>query len=204
MRIPKSENYSTHCSISHRPPFRTCEPLFYRCPHCGAVTVIHYPSPADVTSHASGEHRKPFEKNIDEHYPERTHYPVLSCCDTALAPLQLSTDPGLLEDHKIEFTIFGGFEHNSMNVTVGSGIHPMQKDHRIEWLYVRGFQGGQLKMLPPAGSAKANFSFADEDAYAYCDRPICKMGREHCLFQCKREVVLYAYCSRHGLFRLAL
>ena len=80
----------------------------------------------------------------------------------------------------------------------------MTGDHRIEWIYVYDFQGGQFKYLPQGLSSRANFAFADEDAYAYCDRPICRMGREHCQFQCKRGLIFYAYCSMHGLFKLEI
>ena len=47
-------------------------------------------------------------------------------------------------------------------------------------------------------------ALADEDAYVYCDREVCRMGHEYCQFECKRGMVLYAHCTVHGLFRLPL
>lgn|GEM_PF-807992 len=202
MRIPNKDNYSTHCQISHRPPFRTYGPLFYRCECCGSLSVINH-LVYDADPEAPG--RQGLPDNATREYPGFARdLPTVSCCGRSLKPLPVCSDSALIDEHRLEYTIFGGFEHNSMNITVAGGIHPMTREHRIEWIYVRGFQGGQLKMLPASGSSKANFSFADEDAYAYCDRPICRMGREHCQFLCKRELIIYAYCSRHGLFRLVL
>lgn len=180
MRIPQNENFSTRCQISHRPVFRTGRPLFYLCDICGTLFTLHAPY--------SGYGK-----------PQK-----ITCCDHVLHPLQVNHDKELWEDHRIEFTVFGGFEKNAINIRIGGGIHPMEEDHRIKWVYVRGAQGEQFKYLPLRAFAKVNVAFADEDAYAYCDRPICRMGREHCHFQCKRGLEIYAYCTRHGLFRLEL
>lgn len=177
MRDSSEQHYSTRCLISHRPPFRTVEPVFFRCA-CGAVTVVNQTNQAEL--------------------------PVIHCCGAALEPLPLCQDSELLAQHRITFTVFGGFEHNAIRFAVDSGSHPMGKDHRIEWMYLRTYQGGQLKYLPLNRRAVANFSLADEDAFVYCDREICRMGREHCQFQCKRGMVVYAYCNLHGLMRLKL
>ena len=202
MRIPQADNFSTRCRISHRPPFRTQEPLFYRCSHCGSLTVFTRPAPDHPE--ASGKAARPGTAGKSVRAESAGCLPVLFCCGEELSPLPVCHDPKILEEHKIEFTLFGGFEKNAARITVGSGIHPMRGDHRIEWVYAGGFQGGQLKYLPAGGSSKAQFAFADEDAYAYCDRPVCRMGKEHCQFQCKRGLIFYAYCSRHGLFRLEI
>ena len=196
MRIPQNDNFSTRCQISHRPPFRTADPLFYRCPCCRAVTVINRPAPEGF---CPGHDRADTAKGDSTPIPAQM--PTLSCCGQKLSPLPLCTDPDLLEEHRIEFTLFGGFEKNAANFKIGGGIHSMRGSHRIEWVFLQTFQGGQLKYLPQGGSSSCNFAFADEDAYAYCDRPICRMGREHCQFQCKRGLTLYAWCSQHGLFR---
>ncbi len=179
MGQPSQEHYSTRCLISHRPPFRTAEPLFFRCGVCGAVSVVSRP-------------------------PEGGTSPVLQCCGRACQPLERCQDVEVLEQHRLDFVVFGGFEHNAIRVTVGGGSHPMEEGHRIEWVYLRTYQGGQLKLLPGKTRSAVNFSLADEDAYVYCDREICRMGREHCQFECKRGMAVYAYCSVHGLMRLVL
>lgn len=183
IRASSLENYSTRCLISHRPGFLTEEPLFYRCPECGSLMV------------ASSLRQEPGS-------PARE--PSILCCGKTLSPLPVTTEPELADAHPMGFVIFGGYERNSVRIQVEGGFHPMEKDHRIEWIYLRTFQGGQLKLLPPGSRSFANFSFADHDAFVYCDRDICKMGREHCQFLCKRGMVAYAFCSRHGLFRMEL
>ena len=182
MRIPgEKEALSTRCRISHRPPFRTAEPVFYRCGECGNVIVMNR------REGGAGESET-----------------TVSCCGTEL-PALIPEDAGdAREEHRMRYTVFGGFEHTSTNVSVDNGAHPMNAEHRIEWIYMRTYQGGQLKMLPFPGKSSASFSFAEEDAYVYCDRDICKMGREHCQFQCRRGMMAYAYCNVHGLFSIKL
>lgn len=182
MITPDPDHYSTRCLISHRPDFMTDEPLFYRCPECGELIV------ANSTGHQQHDHKRP----------------KILCCGQPLSPLEVCTDEELLNSHKMKFVIFGGYERNSVRIEVEDGFHPMNDDHRIEWMYIRTFQGGQLKFLAPSSRSFTNFSFADYDAFVYCDRDICRMGREHCQFECKRNMIVYAYCSKHGLFRLVL
>lgn len=180
--------YSKRCLISHRPPFRTGEPAFYRCSCCGSLTIRNMPAerPAEGTAGTGSVST------------------AVTCCGSALEPLVPRLADESDGEHTISFTVFGGFEENALRVLIGDGSHPMQPDHRIEWIYVRTFQGGQLKYLPARGRAAAVFAFGDEDAYVYCDRGICRMGKEHCQFSCKRGNVVYAYCTTHGLLRLEM
>lgn len=171
--------YSTACMMSHSPGYRTEEPEFYRCKICKTVQVRL--RPAGVSGQA-GENPG-------------------TCCKEPLEKLVPCTEQALCEAHPVRYCIFGGFEHNTIRVEVAEGYHPMGADHRIEWIYLRTFQGGQMKYLGTKGEAAALFSMANEDAYAFCGREVCRMGWEHCLFQCKRGHVAYAYCSEHGLFR---
>ena len=183
MRTTSSEHYSTRCLISHRPDFMTGDPLFYRCPQCGEIII------ANSSQHGRGVADKA---------------PFVSCCGVQCVPLEVCTDPELCGSHPMRFVVFGGYERNSVRIEVESGFHPMEAGHRIEWIYMRTFQGGQLKMLPSGARSFASFSLADYDAFVYCDRDICRMGREHCQFLCKRGMVAYAFCNRHGLFKLVL
>ena len=183
MRASSLENYSTRCLISHRPDFMTDEPLFYRCPECGGIIIAN---------------------SVRHNHENPDKYPDVFCCGKPLLPLEVCTDQEILDSHSMKFVIFGGYERNSVRIEVDGGFHPMNQDHRIEWIYMRTFQGGQLKILAPGSRSFANFSFADNDAFVYCDRDICRMGREHCQFLCKRGMVVYAFCNRHGLFRMIL
>jgi superoxide reductase len=161
----------------------TDEPLIYRCPECGEIII------ANSVRH-------------NHKYPDKC--PEVFCCGKTHSPLDVCSEQIILDSHQMKFVIFGGYERNSVRIEVEGGFHPMDEDHRIEWIYMRTFQGGQLKILPPGSRSFANFSFADNDAFVYCDRDICKLGREHCQFSCKRGMIAYAFCSRHSLFQMAL
>ena len=171
--------YSTRCMISHPPGYRTEEPEFYRCKICGTVQVRL--RPAGV--------------------PLPVHEDAGTCCETTIEKLLPCKEEKVCGEHVIKFCVFGGFEHNTIRVEVAGGYHPMSEEHRIEWIYLRTFQGGQMKYLGFKGEAATLFSMANEDAFAFCGREICYMGWEHCLFQCKRGHAAYAYCSGHGLFQ---
>ncbi len=133
MRIPSQEHYSTRCTMSHRPPFRTGEPIFFRCSHCGNVTVV-CPAPK-----GTGE------------------IPVLRCCDTELKPLQICRDPEAIRTHGLDFVVFGGFEHNAIRITVDGGLHPMDEGHRIEWIYLKTYQADSSSCSRPASERWSTF-----------------------------------------------
>ena len=163
--------------MSRRPPYRTGQPEFYRCSVCGGLAVQNRPPDAKPGSVS--------EAGV--------------CCGHRLTRLEARPpDP----EHAMRFCIFGGFEHNTVRVEVQEGWHTMDSGHAIEWMYLHTFQGGQLKYLPQKGESAALFAMAGEDAFAFCDREVCRMGWEHCAFQCKRGHAAYAYCSEHGLFKL--
>ena len=199
--------YSTGCMISHSPGYRTQEPEFYRCGICGAVQVRirsagirQPPEKKEQSMEGTGQPAEGTRQSMEEpqkHGPETTG----TCCGKRLEQLVPCTDQPVCEEHKIGYCIFGGFEHNTIRVEVDEGHHPMSEEHRIEWIYLRTFQGGQMKYLGVKGESATLFAMANEDAYAFCGREVCHMGWEHCLFQCKRGHVAYAYCSKHGLFR---
>ncbi|HPE15836.1 MAG TPA: desulfoferrodoxin family protein [Oscillospiraceae bacterium] len=169
--------YSTACMISHRPGWRGADPRFYRCGSCGALGVEFGAEARALMPCQCGGSRE------------------------LLAP---SADADPAEAHRITYVIFGGAEHNAIRVWVEEGRHPATQEHHIAWIYLRTYTGGQLKFLLPGEKPTATFALADEDAYAYCDRPVCRMGRGNCQFQCKRGYQVYACCSVHGLRELRL
>ncbi|MEA5002509.1 MAG: desulfoferrodoxin family protein [Christensenella sp.] len=172
--------YSRECTISHSPGYRTQEPIFYRCSVCGTVVVRISPLDVASTDSQGGGH----------------------CCDQPMERLEICPDTSPDAAHGMRFCIFGGFANNTIRIEVDGGNHPMGEDHCIEWIYLRTFQGGQMKVLPKKKDSAALFAMAEEDAYAFCDREICRMGWETCHFQCKRGHIAYAYCNVHGLKRL--
>ena len=172
--------YPTDCTSSRRPSYRTEEPIFYRCGTCGTVQVCFRPAGSP---------------DPEEEGPGR-------CCGRPLELLVPQETDGEQAEHGLQYCIFGGASHNTVRIEVDGGRHPMTEEHRIEWIFLRTFQGGQMKYLPLRSGAAALFSMANEDAFVFCDREVCQMGWERCLFQCKRGHAAYAYCSKHGLYRL--
>ena len=172
--------YPTAYMSSRRPPYRTEEPAFYRCSVCGGVRVLFFPAGAHPEA----------EKEAGR------------CCGRPLTLLLPQQEPGPNTMHAMKYVIFGGSSHNAIRVEIGAGRHPMTEEHRVEWIFLHTFQGGQMKYLPLRGESAALFAMANEDAFVFCDRDVCRMGWEHCLFQCKRGHTAYAYCSQDGLYRL--
>lgn len=169
---------STRCPISHRPPFRSTEPQFYRCGQCRNLIIQASAGPETL---------------------------ACTCCNQPMERLNAADQRSISDEtHQIEYLISGGLERNAVQVNIGRIPHPMNCEHHIAWIYFYTFQGGQLKYLALGKLPEAIFAMADEDAFVYCDRKVCQMGNGQCQFQCKRGLILYAYCNIHGLqmFRL--
>ncbi len=129
-------------------------------------------------------------------YKEPVHEPV--CCAAPmvrLEPLQLKDmPPGIHVDYKV----VGGFNHNAVQVLWETG-HP-ETESRPEWVLLKTFSGSYIKYLTAKKLPPVVFPLADEDAYVYCDRPVC----ERCVFRCKRGFVLYLYFKAEGLLEVPL
>lgn len=69
------------------------------------------------------------------------------------------------------------YEGNTVTVSVGSAMHPMEKEHYIEWVYLQTEKGGQRKSLEPGENPTVTFVLDN-------DRP----------------VAVFAYCNQHGLW----
>lgn len=175
--IPERQNYTTTCMVSHRPSMQNRHPKLYRCEQCGCISTVYGEhSPTEFRCGCNGMYRHLETPGSDE--------------KDAL--------------HLLSYVFFGGAEHNAVRIFVGDGRHPMTNEHRIEWIYLLTYEGGQIKFLDTSPKPVATFAMAGNDAYSYCNRSICRMGREHCQFQCKRGFEIYAYCSIHGLRHIVL
>lgn len=169
---PMLSQHSMRHKNSTKPSFYTPEPQFYLCEHCQRLTI-------DVAANRTSQR--------------------LDCCGRTMKHLLAQTPDGA---HHLTLTIRGGFESNSLSVTVGQPAHPMTLQHHIAWMYLHTFQGGQLKFMVPGEESTAMFALADKDAYVYCDRAVCK-GRD-CKFNCKRGFCVWVYCNQHGLWHYSL
>ena len=175
--IPERQNYTTACMVSRCPAMNNDRPVFFRCGICGSISIVY--GDCSLTEFKCG-------------------------CNGTRQRLET---PGSEEKdgiHALSYVFFGGAEHNAVQISVGDGNHPMTEEHRIQWIYLLTYEGGQLKYLDTSLKARTTFAMAGMDAYSYCNRHICHMGHKHCQFQCKRGWEIYAYCSLHVLSRLIL
>jgi len=174
-RAPAALKTSTRIKNSTKPSFIQREPTFYRCPQCGQVFVTVNTRSDDTQIH---------------------------CCGTALSALIAHTaSDALAEQHLPLMTISGGFESNTLTVNVGASPHPMEESHHLDWIYLYTFEGGQFKFLRPTDLPEARFALAGNDAYVYCDRPVCKGSK--CKFNCKRGFTAWCWCNQHGLWKVS-
>ncbi|MDO4854195.1 MAG: hypothetical protein Q4A43_02050 [Coriobacteriia bacterium] len=90
-----------------------------------------------------------------------------------------------------DYKILGGYNNNCTEISwkVGEpGCEP-------KWFALKTFTGMQMKYVQPKKWPPIVFAFADEDAFAYCDRNPCL----ECQFRCKTGMELYCYVPKIGL-----
>ena len=91
------------------------------------------------------------------------------CCGEAMVELKANTTDAAVEKHVPVVEKNG----NSVEVKVGSVVHPMEEKHYIEWIALETKNTAQFKMLKPGDEPKAVFALSDSDeavkAYAYCN-----------------------------------
>lgn len=100
---------------------------------------------------------------------------TLVCCGDPMKELIPNTTDASGEKHVPVIAVKG----NTVEVTVGSVLHPMTPEHHIVWIALETKQGVQRKPLDPAGVPKATFALADGD----------------------KAVAAYEYCNLHGLWK---
>jgi superoxide reductase len=99
------------------------------------------------------------------------------CCGEKMTELIPNTVEASVEKHKPVITVSG----DTINVEVGSVLHPMQDDHHITFVYVETESSRQRKNLKAGEETKLAFNFSN-------DKP----------------VAVYAYCNLHGLWKTDL
>ena len=67
---------------------------------------------------------------------------------------------------------------NMVKIKIGSAVHPMEKDHYIQWVAIETEKGVQIKFLSPGQSPEAIFVLEQENL-----------------------VAAYEYCNKHGLWK---
>ena len=99
----------------------------------------------------------------------------IMCCGEKMSEIVPGTMDASKEKHVPVYTIEG----NTVNVAVGSVLHPMQPEHYIEWVSLQTRSGNQRKQLEPNDEPKVSFAITDGDEF----------------------VAVYAYCNLHGLWK---
>ena len=95
------------------------------------------------------------------------------CCGKAMEVLEANTTDAALEKHVPVFEIID----DTIIVTVGETIHPMEEDHYIEWIEVISENEVCRKYLNPGDEPKASFKYiTGSTIYAYCNK--------HSLWKC--------------------
>lgn len=158
--------------ISKRPPIISDEPRFFICTVCDNLIIQEKDSKSQFS---------------------------FCCCGKKMKELIPQTSGEKSEDHLPILKFTGGISaSHAAIVEIGNKPHPMTEDHHIEWVYLRTAQGGQLKYLKLNRFSQVTFALAEEDAYAYCSRPVCK----DCVFHCKKGFAAYAFCNKDGLWKV--
>jgi superoxide reductase len=98
----------------------------------------------------------------------------LVCCGEKMAELVPNTVDASVEKHKPVVTVLG----DSVNVDVGSILHPMQDEHNITFVCIETENGSQCRCLKIGEEPKATFSI-----------------------QNGKPIAAYAYCNLHGLWK---
>jgi superoxide reductase len=89
--------------------------------------------------------------------------------------LVANTTDGAIEKHVPAVSV----EENTVNVVIGSVIHPMTEEHYIQFIASETKQGVQIKYLKPGEAPQASFVLSEGDELVY----------------------VYEYCNLHGLWR---
>lgn len=91
------------------------------------------------------------------------------CCGEQMAELIAGTTDAAKEKHVPVVKI----DETEVHVSVGSVVHPMTKEHFIEWVMLKTQSGSQIKHLKPNENPEVVFSkFAGDEVkgvYAYCN-----------------------------------
>ena len=96
------------------------------------------------------------------------------CCGQKMTELKAGVVEASREKHIPEVNVSG----NTVEVVVGSVLHPMAEEHSILWVYLETDKGGQRKNLEVGKEPKVVFALADE-----------------------KPIAVYAYCNLHGLWK---
>lgn len=130
-------------------------------------------------------------------------HPADRVASAGLTPLPFIECDEVPEGVTLRYRIVGGYDANAVQVTWDIAPHLADRAEnpvRLAWVMLKTFTGLQVKYPLPGKRAPLVFALADEDAYVYCDEPVC----QECTFRCKQGMVLYGAFEGVGVVRLPL
>ena len=123
--------------------------------------------------------------------------------DNAQEALPFLSADELPEGVKFTYKIVGGYNNNAVQVRwhiAPDCIDPSGQPVALRWAALKTFTGLQVKYPTVGKRPPLVFALADEDAYVYCDEPVCK----ECTFRCKQGLVVYGCFDGLGIVRIPL
>lgn len=182
----KNTVFSVTRSHATTKPRVSCEDLPFYHPHLGSVALGLAGS---GPSRLGGEIRTPtaepayldfFSENEEEK-------------ESAVSFVALEDLP---ECVSVDYKFVGSFNNNALKVSWDI----RSDEYAIDWVAVKTFTGIQVKYVIPKKHSPLVFAFADEDAFAYCDKDPCI----ECKFRCKAGMVAYIAVRNLGIVRMPL
>lgn len=98
------------------------------------------------------------------------------CCGDPMQELVPNTTDAAQEKHVPDYKVNG----NTIEVQIGSTIHPMTEEHHIGWIFLETELGTQCRKLKVTDEPKAVFVLAPGD----------------------KAVTIYEWCNLHGLWKV--
>ena len=142
----------------------------------------------EVASHTSGSGR-----SLVHELP----YASVHVSEVEAERVQLVSMADLPEGVTLNYRIDGGFNNNCI---VFSWSIDDPEAYALKWVCVKTFTGMQVKYVTEKKRSPLIFAFADEDAFAYCDKMPC----EECAFRCKSGFYAYACISGVGIVKIPI
>lgn len=105
----------------------------------------------------------------------------VKCCGDEMVRLHPSETDGAKEKHVPRVDRMEG----AVRVDVGEVSHPMEAEHFIEWIYLQTKRGGQFARLKAGEAPRATFGVSGEEP-------------------ADEAVAVFAYCNKHGLWKVNL
>lgn len=133
---------------------------------------------------------------------------TLMCCGQGMTRLQANSTNAAKEKHVPVMSLEGG----KLKVTVGSIAHPMTEEHFILWIALVADNKIEIVNLKPEMESKTEFVyFSGDDEIPFtgkndeivpnCEGQLCNFVYSD---KASKEVVVYAYCNIHGLWKAEL